>query len=572
MNDYELLRVIDFMEKVRAPFLKRIPGATDDPYWNIVVSVVREHILGRMVTVSSLAQMSGVPYATALRKINALIDNGLIVTRAKSPTSTKFALLPSDRLLAAFIEQATDVKVLVAQTIGLRPGVESESEYYFGGSTHGSQVIPPLKLVERRQKENWDVHFLLHNDNYFVSMQNMWTDMRNNLASRSDFELQPLPLLHKRALENARAADPVFDVVSINMPWVGEFAEAGLIRPLDDLIRRGNIQALDFHPSVWATGAWNGRQYGIPIYCTAEALLARRDLFEETGLAYPKRFAEVLEAGRELHRPAKGIYGISWNGARGMPIASTFMFLMGCCGRPIIGATGRADSFSPLPGSAVAESVNIDTACGETVLDYMRSLIEISPPDVLKADWNAALKVFLTGQASMSYCWTMRAARCEYDLHSSVKRKVEYLPQPAGPNGQQVTPLGGFLLTLPSTLSDERAASAFEAIEWMASREAMKEHVKNGYPVSPRFSVSADPEAAATSPIVRFVDRLARRNMLHSWQRPPIPAYRAIEETIGEHVHRALTGEISDRQALAIMQETVKGLLEGADRHPQPVG
>ena len=152
MNDYELLRVIDFMEKVRAPFLKRIPGATDDPYWNIVVSVVREHILGRMVTVSSLAQMSGVPYATALRKINALIDNGLIVTRAKSPTSTKFALLPSDRLLAAFIEQATDVKVLVAQTIGLRPGVESESEYYFGGSTHGSQVIPPLKLVERREK------------------------------------------------------------------------------------------------------------------------------------------------------------------------------------------------------------------------------------------------------------------------------------------------------------------------------------------------------------------------------------------------------------------------------------
>lgn len=570
MNDYELLRVIDFMEKVRAPFLKRIPGATDDPYWNIVVSLVREHVLGRMVTVSSLAQMSGAPYATALRRINALIDNGLIVTRAKSPTSTKFALLPSEELLAAFIEQATDVKVLVAQTIGLRPGVESEGEYYFGGSA-GSRLIPPLRLVERRRNEDWDVRFLLHNDNYFVSMQNMWTDMRNNLASRSDFELQPLPLLHTRALENARSADPVFDVVSLNMPWLGEFAEAGLLRPLDDFISRGNIQALDFHPSVWSTGTWNGRQYGIPIYCTAEALLARRDLFEAAGLAYPKRFADVLEAGRALHRPGKGLYGISWNGARGMPVASTFMFLMGCCGKPIIGAAGRAESFSPQAGTDVAETVNIDTPSGAAVLDYLHHLIEISPPGVLEADWNAALRTFLTGAAAMSYCWTMRAARCEYDLQSAVKRKVEYLPQPAGPNGQQVTPLGGFVLTLPASLSPDRAALAFEAIEWMASREAMKEHVKNGYPVSPRFSVSADPEAAATSPIVRFVDKLARRDMLHSWQRPPIPAYRAIEETIGEHVHRALCGEIADKAALGLIQETVERLLRQSAREAQGV-
>ena len=40
------------------------------------------------------------------------------------------------------------------------------------------------------------------------------------------------------------------------------------------------------------------------------------------------------------------------------------------------------------------------------------------------------------------------------------------------------------------------ARLAFDAISWMASPAAMKEHVKNGIPVAPRFSVSADPEAA----------------------------------------------------------------------------
>lgn len=562
MNDYELLRVIEFMEKVRTPFLRRIPGASDDPYWNIVVALVRSHITGQMVTVSSLAQISGAPYATAVRKIKAMIKDGLITRKPKSAQAKTFSLHPSTELLAAFIEQATDVKILVAQTIGLRPGAESESEYYFGGSAISMQVIPPLKLVENRMKLAQDARFLLHNDNYFVAMQNMWSDMRNNLASRSDFELQPLPLLHKRALENARAPEPVFDVVSINMPWLGEFAEAGLIRPLDGFIARGNIQPLDFHPSVWATGTWGDHQYGLPIYCTAESLMARRDLFEAAGGSYPRRFSDVLSLGRALHQPEKEIFGISWNGARGMPIASTFMFLMGCCGTPIITTKGRPRHLSPHPPSGALQSVNIDTVSGEIVLDYLHRLIEISPPDVLEADWNIALKTFMTGHAAMAYCWTMRAARCEYDLQSAVKRKVEYLPHPAGPNGQNTTPLGGFLLTLPTALSDERAELAFEAIEWMASREAMKEHVKNGFPVAPRFSVSSDPEAAATSPIVRFVDRLARRNLLHSWQRPPIPAYRLIEDTIGTEIHRALSGEIDDKTALKAVQDTVEGLLE----------
>jgi multiple sugar transport system substrate-binding protein len=78
----------------------------------------------------------------------------------------------------------------------------------------------------------------------------------------------------------------------------------------------------------------------------------------------------------------------------------------------------------------------------------------------------------------------------------------------------------------------------------------MKAHVKNGFPIAPRFSVSADPEAAASSPIVRFVDQLAKKNLLHTWQRPNIPQYTAIERILGEEVHNALSGLKPDKQAL----------------------
>jgi len=105
---------------------------------------------------------------------------------------------------------------------------------------------------------------------------------------------------------------------------------------------------------------------------------------------------------------------------------------------------------------------------------------------------------------------------------------------------------------------------AFEAIAWMTSPEAMKANVQNGLPVAPRFSVSADPEAAATSPIVRVVDRLAKCNLLKSWPRPLVPEYLSLEAILGEEIHLAVRGEVSDRAALTSAQDQADRLMRGA--------
>ncbi len=560
MNDYELLRIIDLLDKVRLPFLTRIDGAEPDPYWNIVSALVRAHLTGRPTTISTLAHQSGAPYATGLRKIAAMEKRGQILRKARGSTGKSFTLHPSPALLDAFIAHAGEVKVLMARTIGQRAGKENESEYYFGGSAYGADVVLPPRLAQRRAGSP-EVRFLLNDDNYFQAMRNIWCDIRNNLGSRSSFDLRLLPELHAEAERSLGQRAPAHDVIGLNMPWLGSFADAGQLRPLDDLIAQSSIQAADFHQSVWQTGSWRGRQYGIPIYCTAEALLARRDLFEERDLTYPRRLTETLALAKALHRPDKDMYGISWNGARGMPIASTFMFLLSCCGNPVISTRGGRSLASGLDGRDDL-AVNVDTDAGRTVLDHLQALVACSPPDVLTADWDDALDTFLTGRAAMAYAWTMRAARCEYDLRSAVRRKVAYLPHPAGPGGRTVTPLGGFVLTVPAGLSEERAELAFAAIEWMASHDAMKEHVRNGLPVAPRFFVSPDPEAAASTPIVHFVEQVARRNQLHAWPRPNLPQYRAIESVIGIEVHRALSGETSHAVALRAIQAELEAIIE----------
>ena len=105
-------------------------------------------------------------------------------------------------------------------------------------------------------------------------------------------------------------------------------------------------------------------------------------------------------------------------------------------------------------------------------------------------------------------------------------------------------------MTIPAYIEPARRKKIINAIAWMVSPEAMKAHVKNGFPVAPRFSVCADPEALASSPIVSMVDRMARKNELVTWARPPIPEFNLIERTLGEQIHEAVFQGKAPRQAL----------------------
>jgi multiple sugar transport system substrate-binding protein len=348
------------------------------------------------------------------------------------------------------------------------------------------------------------------------------------------------------------------------MPWLGEAVKRNVCQPLTQFLEKSGINPLDFHPNIWATGSWDKVQYSVPIYCTVETLAIRKDLLEAYKLPPPTSFDRVIEVGRQLHQPHRGLNGVVWNAAPGMPIAHSFMFFMGCCGSAVIKLpTSRLHlDYSRLSGEQMRPC--LDSDAGRKTLDFMHRLLSISPPDILNIDWNRGLEYFMTGHSAMAYTWTMRAARFEYDIRSVVKRKVEYLAHPHGPGGASVSPIGGFLLMIPQSLPPERAKLAFDAISWMASPSAMKEYVKNGFPVAPRFSVSADPEAAASTPIVRFVDRLAKKNKLQNWQRPPIPEYHHFEEILGEEIYAALTDDISDQEALERSQKRIDKVMREA--------
>src|SRR5258706_11622478 len=150
MNEYELLRVVDFLERTRRPFHQHVGAAEPDATWNILVMLIRRSISGQLVTLTSLANGAEVPYATALRRVHRLIEEGWIVQTPRSSSGKTTALAPSARLLEQFEAHARDVKALLAHTFGWRASNESEENYYFGGTVSLEPMLPPRHLLEKR--------------------------------------------------------------------------------------------------------------------------------------------------------------------------------------------------------------------------------------------------------------------------------------------------------------------------------------------------------------------------------------------------------------------------------------
>ncbi len=188
MTEYELLRIITFLERMRQPYDKLLNTAEPDPNWNIILYLMKNHLRGENVTMSSLASAADVPFASAMRRIHKLIENGDIQLRKRGTTGKSHYLEPSRKLAIGFTEYASKVKALLADTFGLKSGSANSEDYYFGGSYFAGQIIPPLEIMEKKKEPGPELRFLLHDDNYFASMRDMWSDFRSKLSARKNFK------------------------------------------------------------------------------------------------------------------------------------------------------------------------------------------------------------------------------------------------------------------------------------------------------------------------------------------------------------------------------------------------
>ena len=356
----------------------------------------------------------------------------------------------------------------------------SHQDYFLGSYRTSADIHPPRVLPGPFRPASAESEFLVHADPTFMVMDNMKRQFEQVVGAPIHIRALSIDLLREEALNNAGRKTSRYDIIAVDLPWIGEFAERGILLPLDLLMDVERLDTADFHPVGWRAAHWRGRPYGVPSQTTPELLFYRRDLFAEAGLDPPRTTDDVLSAARYFHRPAAGRFGVAWNGARGTPLGHTFLMVCGDFGQPVVNLRRTERGFDPDPSVVDTLRPTIDTPLGVEAAEYLRALMAYSPPDILSMAWYERIRPYATGRVAMAYCYTALAPYVELDRASPANGQTGYLSHPSAPGVCPIATVGGYVLGVPANLAPERRCDAIEALVAFTSREAQKLFVLNG--------------------------------------------------------------------------------------------
>ena len=552
------VNVLDFMQAFNNELESALSISTTNPFMNMSIFLVRSHTEGRIVTASTLISASGVPYATGRRKLEEMVAADLIEQRPRTKSGKSFSLSPSRVLLDAWGQFSGRVIRLAGQHLGTVSGVD----YYFGGSYLSANPIKPPQVLAEPLALAGGLRILVHGDPTFMVMENLKRQFEQVVGVKIHQRAFSIDRLHEEVLRNSDLKTSRYDIVAIDLPWIGEFAEKNILLPLDDVLDTDRLDPSDFHTAGWQAAHWGGRPYGVPSQTTPEVLFYRKDWFAEAGIEPPCTTDEVLFAAEKLHDPRRGRYGVAWNAARGTALGHEFMMACAACGQPILNLKAIAGGFDADVANRDDLIPTINTSAALEAAEYLKALLAFSPPDILSMSWYERVRPYAAGKVAMAYGYTLLAPYFELDTSSPAHGQTGYLPHPAGHSGAQIAPVGGYVLGIPANLPIDRRTAAAEALIAFTSPEAQKLYVQSGSRTSPRYSVGADPEVRRLSTIFEAVDGMSWRDELQFWPRPPIPQISDIITICGQEMHDMLRGITSPREALQKAQDRADNIFK----------
>ncbi|PZX39451.1 multiple sugar transport system substrate-binding protein [Roseinatronobacter thiooxidans] len=550
-----------FVDTLSAEIDTALEIAEPNPHLNMVAALLQAHLSGKIITATMLISASGVPYATARRKLQQLQDCGFIEQRARTRSGRSFSLHPTERLMNNWLQLSDRILRLCAETGGT--GAKDARDYYFGASyVPASQAIAPPQVLPEPLQLGGGLRILVHGDPTFMVMENLKRQFEQIIGTNISQRAFSIDRLRAEALRNAERRVSKYDIIAVDLPWIGEFAQKGVLMPLDECLDTDRLDTPDFHTAGWMAAHWGGRPYGVPSQTTPELLFYRKDLFAEAGLEPPDTTDKLIAAARHFHAPQQGRYGIAWNAARGTALGHQFLMTCADFGQPIVNLDAIAGGFAADTAHRRDIAPTIDTPLALDACEFLLSLLEFSPPDILSMSWYERVRPYAAGKIAMAYGYTLLAPYFERDPSSPANGNTGYLPHPAGPEGQPVATVGGYVMGIPANIAPERRAAAAEALIAFTSPEAQKLYILNGSRTAPRYSVGADPEVRRISPIFEAVDAMSLRDELQYWPRPPIPQIAEIIEICGQELHDMLRGVLTPRNALRRAQARAEDALK----------
>jgi len=216
-------------------------------------------------------------------------------------------------------------------------------------------------------------------------------------AAPDDLELNTVavgyPNLH-RHITRSVAEGQAPDLMLIDSVWVREFAEGGILAPLDDLAPAWI--AAEFHDFV-PRYEHNGRAIAVAAEVNVAGLWYCKRTFERLGLSLPETWEQLESVAASLKSAQPDALSLAM--PLGIKAAETTTY----CLVAMLTAGGAAVTTDT--------AVVLDSVAAVTTLEYLKRLVErgLVPMESVAYDWDRAPELLALGQASMSIGGTYEA-------------------------------------------------------------------------------------------------------------------------------------------------------------------
>ncbi|TDL76115.1 sugar ABC transporter substrate-binding protein [Peribacillus frigoritolerans] len=287
-----------------------------------------------------------------------------------------------------------------------------------------------------------------------VAYDEIIKDFNKEHDGEIEAKIEYIPRGNKYAYEDkvsaAATSNTLPDLLAMDGPNVANYADAGIIQPIDDLIKEKD----KFVDSAIKQGTFKDKLYAIGATESTVALFYNKKMLADAGITPPTKLEdawtwdEFYEAAKKLTSKEKGIYGVNWT----LDYGEWIIYFTG----PAVWSNGG--SFIAEDGSTAEGYMN-----GPKTVEALKflqkftkeGLVNLQPTPTEFEDGKAAM--MLMG----SWEWT------KLQDYPDTEWGITYYPK--SPNGEQVSPSGDWTWGISTSTKDKEAAA--ELLNFMNTKE-----------------------------------------------------------------------------------------------------
>ncbi len=271
-------------------------------------------------------------------------------------------------------------------------------------------------------------------------------------------------------LETAASGGAVADVFQLNGPNIGKYASAGIIVPIDDLVKEANIDLSNYPQALIDLYTVDSNLYGIAMDYDTIGLWYNKELFDAAGLEYPNEnwtWDDMASAAEKL--TSGDVYGI----IAGCADQAGFYNTVPMYGGYILNDDKTKSGFS-LP----------ETRAGiQCWVDLMKAGYSPSQDSITE---NTDSVLFMSGKVGMLMAGDWFAAEFQSDPEFAAKVDCTYIPTV---NGKRVSVIHGKANCISA--STQYPEAAWEWVKYLAGEEANEILGKSGAAIPTHKDYSA---------------------------------------------------------------------------------